>query len=56
VALDLRPPCSEEEVLAAYRQRAKSLHPDRGGDLEKFLRLQQHFEQALHLVRDPVDS
>jgi len=56
VALDLRPPCTEAEVLAAYRQRAKSLHPDRGGDLDKFLRLQQHFEQALHLVRDPCDS
>jgi len=50
VALDLRPPCTKEEVLAAYRQRVKSLHPDRGGDLNKFLRLQQHFEQALHLV------
>ena len=55
VALDLRSPCTEEDVLAAYRQRVKSLHPDRGGDLNKFLRLQQHFEQALHLVRDSHD-
>ncbi|MCA9232098.1 MAG: hypothetical protein KDA57_15725 [Planctomycetales bacterium] len=52
-AFDLQPPCSEEDVMAAYRQRVKSLHPDRGGDLEKFLRLQKHFEQALHLVRSP---
>ena len=50
-ALDLRPPCSEADVLAAYRERVKDLHPDRGGDLRKFLRLQKHFEQALHLVR-----
>ncbi len=51
VALDLPPSCTEEDVLSAYRQLAKALHPDRGGDLEKFLRLQKHFEQALHLVR-----
>jgi|GEM_PF-1120765 len=50
-ALDLDLPCTEEEVLAAYRERAKSLHPDRGGDLQEFLRLQKYFEQALQLVR-----
>jgi hypothetical protein len=51
VALDLPMPCSEEQVLAAYRKRVKDLHPDRGGDLQAFLRLQKHFEQALHLAR-----
>lgn len=51
VALDLQMPCTEEEVLAAYRERVKSLHPDRGGDMKEFLRLQHHFEQALQLVR-----
>jgi hypothetical protein len=51
VALDLQMPCSEEQVLAAYRKRVKDLHPDRGGDLQAFLRLQKHFEQALHLAR-----
>jgi hypothetical protein len=50
-ALDLKIPCSEADVLAAYRERAKSLHPDLGGDLQQFLRLQQHFEEALALVR-----
>lgn len=50
-ALDLKIPCSEADVLAAYRERAKTLHPDRGGDLQQFLRLQQHFEQALAVVR-----
>lgn len=50
-ALDLQPPCSESDVLKAYRERVKHLHPDRGGDLRKFLRLQQHFEQAINLVR-----
>lgn len=50
-ALGLELPCTEAEVLAAYRERAKSLHPDRGGDLQEFLRLQKYFEQALRLSR-----
>ena len=50
-ALELRLPCTEEQVLAAYRKRVKDLHPDRGGDLHQFLRLQSHFEQAMHLAR-----
>jgi hypothetical protein len=48
---DLQLPCTEAEVLAAYRERAKTMHPDRGGDLQQFLRLQKHFEAALKLVR-----
>jgi hypothetical protein len=48
---DLELPCTEEEVLAAYRELAKTSHPDRGGDLQQFLQLQKHFEQALALVR-----
>ncbi|TWU25737.1 hypothetical protein Pla144_29490 [Bythopirellula polymerisocia] len=50
-ALDLKMPCTEAEVLAAYREKAKTLHPDRGGDLQKFLRLQKNFDKALSLVR-----
>ena len=50
VALELALPCTEEQVLGAYRQRVKALHPDRGGDLQQFLRLQKHFEQAMHLA------
>jgi hypothetical protein len=50
-ALDLDLPCTEEQVLAAYRRRVKQLHPDRGGDLRQFLRLQKHFEQAMYLAR-----
>ena len=49
-ALGLELPCTEEEVMAAYRDLAKERHPDRGGDLEDFLRLQHYFEQALKLV------
>ncbi|RIK86226.1 MAG: hypothetical protein DCC67_03030 [Planctomycetota bacterium] len=50
-AFGLTLPCTEEQVLAAYRQRVKELHPDRGGDLRQFLRLQKHFEQATYLAR-----
>lgn len=50
-ALGLDHACTEAEVLAAYRERVKSLHPDRGGDLKQFLRLQRHFEQAMHLAK-----
>jgi hypothetical protein len=51
IALDLQLPVTESDVLTAYRERVKQLHPDRGGDLQKFLKLQQHFERALSLSR-----
>jgi len=50
-AFDLKMPCTEAEVLAAYREKAKTMHPDRGGDLKSFLRLQKNFDKALKLVR-----
>jgi hypothetical protein len=45
-------PCTEEDILAAYRRKVKELHPDRGGDRRKFLRLQAHFEQAMAVVAE----
>jgi hypothetical protein len=53
---DLQLPCTEEDVLAAYREQAKTMHPDRGGDLQQFLQLQKHFEQALALIRSEQDA
>jgi hypothetical protein len=56
-ALELELPCTEEDVLSAYRELAKTMHPDRGGDLQQFLRLQKHFEHAMKLVRgEPTES
>jgi hypothetical protein len=49
-ALGLRFPCTADDVLTAYRQKVKLLHPDRGGNRQEFLKLQQHFEQAMGLV------
>lgn len=50
-ALGLAMPCTETEVLEAYRERVKQLHPDLGGDARRFLRLQMHFENALAYLR-----
>ena len=50
-SLGLNLPCTEEQVMAAYRRRVKELHPDKGGSLSQFLLLQRHFEQAMHLAR-----
>jgi hypothetical protein len=49
-ALGLTLPCTTDEVLTAYRNKVKSVHPDRGGDCREFLRLQEHFEQAMALA------
>lgn len=51
-AFGLRPPCSREQVLAAYREKVKTMHPDAGGSREEFAKLQVSFEQALQLVED----
>ncbi|MCA9169094.1 MAG: J domain-containing protein [Planctomycetales bacterium] len=51
-AFGLQLPCNEHELKEAYRRRAKELHPDRGGDIHKFLTLQQQFEQAQHFLRN----
>lgn len=55
-ALGLTLPCDEAQLLHAYRERVKRLHPDRGGDRKRFLMLQKHFEQAQVLVREAERS
>lgn len=50
--LGLSSDCTEEEVMEAYREKVKTLHPDRGGDLQGFLKLQETFEEALRTVRE----
>jgi hypothetical protein len=49
-ALGLTLPCTADDVLVAYRQKVKRLHPDRSGSRDDFLKLQQHFEQAMSVV------
>lgn len=50
-ALGLSLPCTQADVRRAYRDRAKKLHPDRGGDIQRFLALQQHFEQSISYLQ-----
>jgi curved DNA-binding protein CbpA len=52
LALNLSFPCSADDVLAAYRGKVKSIHPDTGGDRKAFLVLQRHFEQAIAFVEE----
>ncbi len=52
VVFGLQLPCTESELLGAYRTRVKALHPDRGGDQRRFLQLQAYFEESLRLVRE----
>lgn len=49
-ALGLSLPVTEAEVLAAYRQRVKQVHPDAGGARREFAQLQRHFEEAMQLA------
>ncbi len=37
----------KKEITRMYRQKAKSLHPDKGGDHEKFVRLTKAYEELL---------
>jgi curved DNA-binding protein CbpA len=50
--LGLRPPCTEAEAKKAYRRLAKEMHPDRGGDIDRFRNLAEQFEKALRYIQD----
>ena len=52
-ALGLSWPCTEVQIKDAYRKLAEKNHPDLGGNRQKFLMLQSHFEQAVRLVQQP---
>ncbi len=46
ILLGLNPPYAAEDVQAAYLDKAKSAHPDRGGSAAEFDTLHQAYEQA----------
>jgi hypothetical protein len=49
--LGLAPPVTEEDVKQAYLVKARTAHPDQGGCIEAFKRLQEAFEQATEYAR-----
>jgi hypothetical protein len=49
--LHLLPPYTVADVASAYKERAKRLHPDAGGDPEDFKSLRAAYEQALSHAR-----
>ena len=51
-AFGLRMPCTEQDLMRAYRTKVKKLHPDRGGDKRRFLVLQQNFEEAVEYLAE----
>jgi hypothetical protein len=45
--LGLAPPVTVDDVKQAYLERVKSAHPDQGGSIEEFRRVQEAFDQAV---------
>jgi DnaJ-like protein len=54
--LGLSWPCSEDEIRRAFREKAKELHPDRGGSEAAFIELRLAYEEALELCARPGGS
>jgi len=53
--LGLLPPYTPEDIQAAYREKAKTAHPDRGGSPAEFQKLHEAFERAREFVKFRVD-
>ena len=47
--LGVAPDATPDQIKAAYRQLVKDHHPDRGGDPERFMQIQQAYQQ----ITDP---
>jgi hypothetical protein len=48
--LGLLPPYTLEDVKAAYRVKVLEAHPDRGGDVAEFLKIEEAYLQAIEYV------
>jgi hypothetical protein len=50
--LGLEWPVTRRDVKAAYRRKAKEMHPDHGGDHDEFVKLEAAYRMALSTVKD----
>ncbi len=41
---------TKESLKVAYRNKAKELHPDKGGDAEAFIRLKEAYETVINFT------
>ncbi len=49
-ALGLQPSATSDEVKQAFRNKARLLHPDLGGDADQFDQLRASYNEALHVA------
>jgi len=55
VTLGLLPPYTREDIHEAYREKAKTTHPDRGGSANDFEKLHEAYERAQEYMRFHLD-
>jgi hypothetical protein len=55
VTLGLLPPYTREDVQAAYREKAKTAHPDHGGSASDFKTLHEAYERAQEYLKFHLD-
>jgi hypothetical protein len=55
VTLGLLPPYNREDIQEAYREKAKTAHPDRGGSKAEFEKLHAAYERALEYLQFHTD-
>lgn len=55
VMLGVRTPYTEAKIKRAYKRKAKTVHPDAGGDEAAFVILQTAYEEALRIVTGADD-
>lgn len=54
--LGLAPEYSKEELKTQYRTLAKKYHPDHGGDVKKFKRIQRAYEKLSNMTLTDRDA